>query len=146
MRVLLVQGANMNWLGRREPELYGATFASELDAMIERHALRKGAKLRIFYTNIEGEAIDRIYRAAHSGADGLLMNPAGFCYAGYALRDCVKAAALPYVEVHMTNLERRNMQSVTAGVADGFVGGLGVMSYPVGFDGLCEIIKKRRKD
>ena len=134
----------MNWLGRREPELYGTTSAEDLEKMLVRHAQRTGHSLKVFQTNIEGEAINRIYRATDETADGLLMNPAGFTYAGYALRDCLKAVRLPYVEVHMTNLEKRGFQSVTAGVADGFVAGLGVRSYFVGFDGLVDVIARRK--
>ena len=140
MKILLVQGANMVWLGKREPELYGTTTAAELDAMLQDHAAARGCTLEIFYTNREGDAIDRIYRAAEEGVDGLLMNPAGFTYAGYALRDCIKAVALPYVEVHMTNLEKRGTRSVICPVADGFVAGLGVRSYVAGLDGLLAVI------
>ena len=141
MKILLVQGANMVWLGKREPELYGTTTAAELDAMLLEHAAARGCTLEIFYTNHEGAAIDRIYRAAEEGVDGLLMNPAGFTYAGYALRDCIKAVALPYVEVHMTNLEKRGTRSVICPVADGFVAGLGVQSYMAGLDGLLAAIR-----
>jgi 3-dehydroquinate dehydratase-2 len=143
MRILLIQGANMNWLGRREPELYGTTSAQDLEKMLVRYAARKGHSLKVFYTNIEGEAINRVYRAVEEAADGLLMNPAGFTYAGYALRDCLKAVQLPYVEVHMTNLEKRGVQSVTASVADGYVAGMGTGSYFAGFDGLVRIIEQR---
>lgn len=133
----------MNWLGRREPELYGTISAQDLEKMLVRYAARGGHSLKVFQTNIEGEAIDRIYRAVEESADGLLMNPAGFTYAGYALRDCLKAVRLPYVEVHMTNLERRGTHSVTACVADGYVAGLGVGSYFAGFDGLLRVIAAR---
>ncbi len=140
MKIQLIQGANMVWLGKREPELYGTTTAAELDAMLLAHAAAKGCALDIFYTNHEGEAIDRIYAAAEDGVDGLLMNPAGFTYAGYALRDCIKAVALPYVEVHMTNIEKRGTRSVIGPVADGVVVGLGVQSYVAGLDGLLAVI------
>lgn len=143
MRILLIQGANMNWLGRREPELYGTTSAQDLEKLLVRYAARNGHALKVFHTNIEGEAIDRIYRATEEAADGLLMNPAGFTYAGYALRDCLKAVRLPYVEVHMTNLEKRGTKSVTACVADGYVAGLGIGSYFAGFDGLLRVIAER---
>lgn len=133
----------MNWLGRREPELYGTTSAMDLEKMLIRYAQRAGHSLKVFQTNIEGEAINRIYRATEEAGDGLLMNPAGFTYAGHALRDCLKAVRLPYVEVHMTNLEKRGVHSVTASVADGFVAGMGVTSYFIGFDGLVEIIARR---
>ena len=98
-RVLLVQGANLTYLGKREPAIYGSTTPAELDARLLAHAEARGYELEIFYTSHEGAAIDRIYEAADDGVDGLVMNPAGFTYAGYALRDCIKGAGLPYVEI-----------------------------------------------
>ena len=139
-KILLLQGANMVWLGKREPELYGTTTAEELDSLMRERADSLGIQLDIFYANIEGEAIARIYQGAKDGIDGLLMNPAGFTYAGFALRDCIKAVALPYVEVHMTNIERRGTRSVLAEVANGVVAGLGVSSYLRGLDGLLDAI------
>ena len=93
--------------------------------------------------NIEGEAIDWIYQADDADVDGLLFNPAGFVYAGYALRDCLKAVTLPRIEVHMTNLERRGMHSVTASEADGMITGLGVNSYVHGLHALARLIRDR---
>ena len=139
-KILLLQGANMVWLGKREPELYGTTTAEELDSLMRERADSLGIQLDIFYANIEGEAIARIYQGVKDGIDGLLMNPAGFTYAGFALRDCIKAVALPYVEVHMTNIERRGTRSVLAEVANGVVAGLGVSSYLRGLDGLLDAI------
>ena len=140
-KILLLQGANMVWLGQREPELYGTTTANELDAIMRARAASAGITLDIFYANIEGEAIARIYQAVKEGVDGLLMNPAGFTYAGFALRDCIKAVSLPYVEVHMTNIERRGTRSVLAEVANGVVTGLGITSYLLGLDGLLNAIE-----
>jgi 3-dehydroquinate dehydratase-2 len=139
-RILLLQGANLVWLGKREPELYGTTTADELDALMQERAGMLGVQLDITYANIEGVAIENIYQAAKDGVDGLLMNPAGFTYAGYALRDCIKAVALPYVEVHITNIERRGTRSVLAEVANGVVYGLGISSYLRGLDALLDVI------
>jgi 3-dehydroquinate dehydratase II len=143
MRVLLVQGANMEWLGRRQPELYGTTTAAELDASIGAEAESKGVELDIFYSNIEGEAITRIYQAARDGIDGLLMNPAGFLYQGFALRDCLRGVRLPYIEVHMTNLEKRGMHSVLAEESHGMIVGLGLDSYSLGLEALIRVIKRQ---
>jgi 3-dehydroquinate dehydratase II len=101
-KILLVQGANLTFLGRREPEIYGTTTPAELDAVLQRHAQEHGYQLDIFYTNIEGEAINRIYQAVDESADGLVMNPAGFTYAGYALKDCIKGAGLRLLRVPKT--------------------------------------------
>lgn len=141
--ILLIQGANMDWLGRRQPEIYGTTTAAELDAMLLEHARAHHYRLDIHYTNHEGDAIDRIYAAARKGIDGLVMNPAGFTYAGYALRDCIKGVALPYVEVHMTNIEKRGFHSVICEAADGVVMGLGVRSYVHGLDAMLGLLADR---
>ena len=130
-------------LGKRQPELYGTTTAAELDALLLDEAKKIGASLDIRYTNVEGEAIDWIYQADDTDVDGLLFNPAGFVYAGYALRDCLKAVTLPRIEVHMTNLERRGMHSVTASEADGMITGLGVNSYVHGLHALTRLIQDR---
>lgn len=129
MKLLLIQGANMEYLGFRQPEIYGTTTAAELDAMLQTDAADLGVTLDILYTNVEGEAITAIYRAVREKCDGLLMNPAGFLYAGYALRDCLKAVPLPYIEIHMSNIDARGMHSVTASESIGMVTGLGVQSY-----------------
>jgi 3-dehydroquinate dehydratase II len=142
-KILLLQGANLTFLGRREPEIYGSTTPAELDAMLRCHAQDHGYKLEIFYTNIEGEAINRIYRSVDEGFDGLVMNPAGFTYAGFALKDCIKGAGLPYVEVHISNIARRNIHCVLSDVAEGMITGFGIHSYILGLDAMLELLKKR---
>jgi len=143
MKILLLQGANMVALGKRQPELYGKTTAAQLDALLLDEAKGLGVSLDIRYTNVEGEAIDWVYEAEASGVDGLLFNPAGFVYAGYALRDCLKAVTLPRIEVHMTNLERRDMHSVTTAEADGMIMGLGVDSYVIALQALVRLVRRR---
>jgi 3-dehydroquinate dehydratase-2 len=142
-KILLLQGANMAYLGRRQPEIYGSTSAAELDALLREHAKARGFSLEIFYTHIEGEAFGRLYRAVDEGFDGLVMNPAGFLYAGYALRDCLRALPYPYVEVHMTNLDKRGMKSVVAEAAVGVIAGFGVNSYYFGFDAMLRLLEAR---
>lgn len=145
-KILMIQGANMSFLGRREPERYGTTSAADLNVMMEQNAKARGITLEIFYTNLEGEAINRIYAAADQGFHGLLMNPAGFQYAGYALRDCLLGVkpALPYVEIHMTKHSIDGvLKTVTAAAADGFIAGFGIASYPLGLTALIELLDRR---
>jgi 3-dehydroquinate dehydratase II len=137
-KLLLIQGPNLSYLGRRQPEIYGTTSAAELDAMLRVHSNQNGYELEIFYTNIEGEAIARLYGAVNEGVDGLVMNPAGFTYAGYALRDCVAALPFPYIEVHLTNVERRGIKSVLASEAVGVVHGFGIRSYFLGLQAMLD--------
>ena len=141
MKILLLQGANMSYLGRRQPEIYGTTTAAELDEMLRAYAREQTFALEIFYSNIEGEAIDRLYRAVDEGFDGLVMNPAGFGYAGYALKDCLAALPFPYIEVHMTNIEKRNIRPITRSVAKGVIFGFGIQSYFLGLDAMWLILR-----
>jgi 3-dehydroquinate dehydratase-2 len=143
-KILLLQGANLSYLGRREPELYGTTSAAELDSVLRAYAEKHGFDLEIFYTHIEGDAIERLYRAVDEHFDGVVMNPGGFTYAGYALCDCLRALPFPYVEVHMTNLDKRGIHSVVAEVAVGVVSGFGTQSYILGLDALLNHLGRNR--
>ena len=140
-KILLLQGANMAYLGKREPDIYGTSTAAELDEMLLRRARERGFALDIYYTHIEGDAIGRIYRAADEGIDGLLMNPAGFIHAGYALRDCLRSMRFPCVEVHMSNIDKRGLKSVTAEASRGVIAGFGLHSYVLGLDALLSLIE-----
>jgi 3-dehydroquinate dehydratase-2 len=136
MKLLLIQGANMEYLGRRQPELYGATTAKELDAILRRQARELGVALDILYTNTEGEAVTAIFRADRAGVDGILFNPAGFLHAGHALRDCLRSIRAPAIEIHMTNIEKRGYGSITAEAAVGMVAGFGVDSYRLALEAM----------
>jgi len=145
-KILLIQGPNMSYLGKRQPEIYGKTTAAQLDAMLMAQAKEKGCQLEIFYTHSEGEAIERIYRAETEGFEGLVMNPAAFLFAGYALRDCLRAVPMPYVEVHMTNIEKRGFQSILAEAALGMVCGFGVTSYVLGLEAMLKHLEAGKTD
>ncbi len=142
-RVLLLQGANMTWPGHRQPELYGTMTAADLDGLILDHAAARGIEVEIHYTHVEGEAIAKIYDAVNAGIDGLIMNPAGFTYSGYALRDCIKGCTgLPYIEVHLASLEKRGITSALAESAVGVIAGFGINSYMLALDAMLALVKK----
>jgi 3-dehydroquinate dehydratase-2 len=140
-KVLCLQGANMEYLGIRQPEIYGTTDLQTLHAMLLDEAKGLGIDLDIRVSNLEGEAIGWIYECDRAGYAGVLMNPAGFSYAGYALRDCLRGIRMPAVEVHMSNIERRAMKSVTAEACVGVVTGFGLRSYFHGLRALSERLK-----
>ncbi len=144
-KILLVQGPNMSYLGKRQPEIYGKTTAAQLDAILRAHAREHGYGLDIFYTHSEAAAIERLYRAAEEKIDGLVMNPAAFLFAGYALRDTLRAVPYPYVEVHMSNVEKRGIHSILAAEAVGMVAGFGVRSYLLGLEAMLGHLKSARK-
>jgi 3-dehydroquinate dehydratase-2 len=142
-KLLVLQGPNMTYLGRRQPELYGTTTAAELDQMLYAHARTNAYDLEIFYTHLEGEAIARLYQAVDDGIDGLVMNPAGFLYSGYALRDCLRAVSFPYIEVHITNIEKRGMHSVLAEASVGVIAGFGLQSYFLGLEAMLSLLRSK---
>jgi 3-dehydroquinate dehydratase II len=144
-KILLVQGPNMSYLGKRQPEIYGRTTAAQLDAMLRAHARENGYALDIFYTHSEAAAIERLYRAVDDRIDGLVMNPAAFLFAGYALRDTLRAVPYPYVEVHMSNVEKRGIHSILAAEAVGMVAGFGVRSYILGLEAMLGHLRGAKK-
>ena len=144
IKLLLIQGPNMSYLGRRQPEIYGTTTAAELDAMLLAHAQTHGYALDIMYTHSEAAAIDRLYQAADTGTDGVVMNPASFLFAGYPLRDCLRAIPIPYIEVHMTNIEKRGFHSVLAETAVGMIAGFGIRSYILGMEAMLGHLAAQR--
>ena len=142
MKLLLIQGANMEYLGRRQPELYGTSTAKELDSLLRRHARALGVTLDILYTNTEGEAVSAIFKADRAGIDGILFNPAGFLHAGHALRDCLRSIQAPAIEIHITNIEKRGYESVTSGAAVGMIAGFGIQSYVMALDAMVARLKQ----
>lgn len=130
----------MSRLGKRSPELYGYTTAAELDQLLVDYAAGIGYHVEIYYTHVEGDAITRIYEAADAGFDGLIMNPAGFVYSGFALRDCIRDSRLPCIEVHLRNSAGRGTKSATAEVSRGYVCGFGVDSYILALEGIRRLL------
>jgi 3-dehydroquinate dehydratase II len=141
LRILLIQGPNMSYLGKRQPGIYGRTTAAELDAMCRAHAEKNGYTLDIFYTHSESAAIERLYEAEAEEVDGLVMNPASFCVTGVAIANCIKAIPLPYVEVHVSNIDRRKVSSITAMEAVGVIHGFGVKGYMLALDAMLHVLK-----
>ncbi len=141
-KIILLQGANVGHVWKRQPEIYGTATAADLDRSLTAYATSRGVALEIVYTHIEGEAIASLYKAANEGAEGVLMNPGGFLHGGFALRDCLRSLGIPCVEIHMTNIEKRGMKSVTIEAALGAVIGFGMNGYQVGLDALLGHLDK----
>ncbi len=138
LRILVIHGPNLNLLGTREPEIYGATTLAEIDAELASLAKQAGCELDAFQSNHEGLLIDRI-QEARSNADGVLINPAGLTHSSVSLRDALIASELPVVEVHLSNVFAREAfrhHSYVSGIAVGVVSGFGPRSYRLGLDAL----------
>lgn len=132
MRVLVLHGPNLNLLGSREPAVYGATTLAEIDAALARRAAAAGVQLSSFQSNHEGALVDRIQAAREDGTAFILINPAAFTHTSVALRDALAAVAIPFVEVHLSNVHRREpfrQHSYFSDLAEGVILGLGATGY-----------------
>ena len=138
LRILVLHGPNLNLLGVREPDVYGATTLAQIDAALVAQAKDAGCELASFQSNHEGELIDRIH-AARLNADGLLINPGGLTHTSVALRDALAGVGLPVVEVHLSNVYARESfrhHSYVSGVAIGVISGFGSASYRLALEAL----------
>lgn len=137
--ILVVHGPNLNMLGTREPEVYGSTTLAGIIEMIASHAGQRGFEVKPFQSNHEGAIIDFIQKESPAAA-GLILNPGALTHYALSLRDCLAAVALPKVEVHISNVYRREEwrhRSVLTEVCDGVIGGLGITGYILAVDYLC---------
>ena len=141
MRILLINGPNLNTLGQREPEVYGTMTLADIEARVSERAKALGAELRCFQSNHEGALIDFLQQEAPS-ADGIIMNGGALTHYGLSLRDALAASGTPAIEVHISNIYGREpfrRRSVTAGVCRGVVAGLGWRGYIAALEALVEL-------
>jgi 3-dehydroquinate dehydratase-2 len=132
MQLLVLHGPNLNLLGTREPEVYGATTLPQIDADLTQMAADAGARLSSLQSNHEGVLIDRIHAARTDGTDYIVINPGGLTHTSVALRDALAAVALPFIEVHLSNVHRREPfrhHSYLSDIATGVIVGLGAAGY-----------------
>lgn len=131
-KLLLVNGPNLNLLGTREPEVYGRTTLADVEQAATTQAHAAGATLASFQSNHEGALIDRIHAAKKEGVDAIIINPGGLTHTSVALRDALAGVAIPFIEVHISNIHQREAfrhHSYLSAVAAGVICGLGVEGY-----------------
>lgn len=144
MRILIVNGPNINLLGTREPEIYGTLTLEEIENKLQEFAQGLDVELCFFQSNIEGEIVDAIQKAKFEwDCQGIVINPAAYTHTSVAIRDAISAVSLPTVEVHISNIHNREefrRQSFVAPVCIGQVAGFGLDSYKLGLKGLVNFI------
>lgn len=146
MRVAVLNGPNLNLLGEREPEIYGAVTLSQIEQATQERARALGVECVFSQTNHEGELVDAIQKLKGS-ADGALVNAAAFTHTSLAVRDALLAVRVPFVEVHLSNIfarEPERRRSLLADAAVGVVAGFGADSYRLGLEGLVAHLAARR--
>ena len=132
MKILVLNGPNLNLLGTREPEIYGQQTLAEIMQALTEEAAACGVSIETQQSNHEGELIDQVQRAGRESFNGIIINPAGYTHTSVALRDAIAAVGLPTVEVHLSNIHAREefrQHSYIAPVAVGQICGLGSVGY-----------------
>lgn len=130
--ILVIHGPNLNLLGTREPEIYGADSLDGINQRLNQMAAQSGVSLQTFQSNNEGEIVSSIQRAAANQVDFVIINPAAYTHTSVAIRDAFLATRLPFIEVHLSNVYAREefrMHSYLSDLAVGVIGGFGKTSY-----------------
>lgn len=130
--ILLLNGPNLNLLGTREPEIYGATTLEDVITAARDKVLKAGGQFSSFQSNHEGALIDRIHAAGKEGVEAIIINPGGLTHTSVSLRDALAGVAIPFYEVHISNIHRREPfrhHSYLSGIAKGVICGFGVAGY-----------------
>ena len=138
MKFLVLHGPNLNLLGEREPEVYGAATLAEIDAGLVAQAERRGHRLQTFQSNAEHGLIDRIHAAKKDGVDFILINPGALTHTSIALRDALLGVALPFIEIHLSNIFAREAfrrHSYLSDIAVAVISGLGAYGYELALRG-----------
>lgn len=133
MKILIVNGPNLNLLGKRNPGVYGTGSLKDLEVFLRDEFPKH--ELSFYQSNVEGELINRVQEALEDGTEGLVINPGGYSHTSVALRDALEPLALPKVEVHISNIHGREdfrEKSVTGGIMNGIITGFGKYSYVLG--------------
>ena len=145
LKFLVLHGPNLNLLGKREPGIYGSQTLADIDASLKELAAELGCRLSCFQSNTEGGLIDAIQAAAQD-SHGILINPAAYTHTSIAIRDALSAVGLPCVEVHLSNIHRRETfrhSSMVAPIAIGQICGFGGDSYLLGLRALFNYVKNK---
>lgn len=141
--ILALHGPNLNMLGTREPEIYGAETLDDINKRLQKSAADSGHHLLYLQSNAEYELIERIHDAKHEGVDFIIINPAAFTHTSVALRDALLSVDIPFIEIHLSNIHAREefrRHSYFSDIASGVIYGLGSLGYDLALSGAIEKI------
>ncbi len=144
LRILVMHGPNLNLLGTREPDHYGLKNLADINESLIAIGDQMGCEITTFQSNHEGELVERIHQAASEHLDGIVINPAAYTHTSVALRDAMLGCHIPFVELHLSNIYRREEfrhHSMLADIATGIVSGFGSASYALALTGLVEHLR-----
>ncbi len=143
MKISIINGPNLNMLGTREPSLYGNLTVSDINRQIEIKADELGVEIDLFQSNIEGEIVEKIH-SLYNNFDGFIINAAAYTHTSIAIRDAALSVSLPFIEVHLSNVYKREPfrhKSYLADIALGVISGFGYLSYTLALEALVKHIK-----
>ena len=144
--ILILNGPNLNLLGTREPEIYGSETLDELMDSVGRRALELGCVIEATQSNSEGALVDRIQQAGREGIDFILFNPGAYSHTSIALRDALLGVAVPFIEVHLSNVfarEEFRQASYLSDIAVGVISGLGAQGYALALEAAAARLEKK---
>ena len=145
MKILVLNGPNLNFLGIREPSIYGSNTYNDLCSLINNKANSENIDIEIYQSNSEGAPVDKIQQAYFDKVDGIVINPAGYTHTSVAILDALKAVAIPTVEVHISKVEEREdfrQISYIRSACQKTITGQGVAGYLLAMDFLCDLLSK----
>ena len=146
MKIVVIQGPNLNMLGIREQNIYGPMTLDQIHDQMKASGEQSGVELEFFQSNLEGEIIDKIQECLGT-ADGIIINPAAYSHTSIAIADAISAVALPVVEVHISNIYKREefrQTSITAKASLGVITGFGPFGYHMGLIALIQILNEQQ--
>ena len=144
MKIAVIQGPNLNMLGIREQHIYGPMSLDQIHEQLKGAASQNGVEVEFFQSNLEGEIVDRIQECLGT-VDGIMINPAAYSHTSIAINDALSAVAMPVVEVHISNIYKREefrQKSITAGASTGVISGFGPFGYHMGLIALMQIVSE----
>ena len=148
-KVLMLNGPNLNLLGRREPSQYGCLSLDDLSCKLDDYARKSGFVLDWFQSNSEGDLIDCIHRSIEEAYQYIVINPGAYTHTSIGIRDALLAVEVPFIEVHVSNIYAREsfrQVSFLSDIAQGVISGLGVLGYRLALDAVMEKLKASSKE